>query len=294
MILSPENHEALYGEIIERFTGWATAEPAIQAAMIIGSRARTDHPADPWSDLDIVAFADDPPSLLEDTGWLARLGDPAITFVHGTPVGGWAERRVLFRNGCELDIPIVPASVLHGIAVAAPDEALGAILGDVVGRGYRVLVDRSGYLGLALAGLEGAALVPPDQAMLDATLADFWYHCVWTAKKLRRGETYTAHDCLDNHLRPLMMRLVRWDAEQRGGAWHGTRFMEEWLASDVAGLLPGTWARHTPGDVARALEQMMHVISVLAPRIGEQGGLVLHTREEEFARGLVREILPPA
>jgi aminoglycoside 6-adenylyltransferase len=35
-----------YDRITERFVEWARAEDAIRAAVVIGSRAREDHPAD--------------------------------------------------------------------------------------------------------------------------------------------------------------------------------------------------------------------------------------------------------
>ncbi len=295
MILSPSNHQALYGAIIDRFTSWVEGDPGIQAAIVIGSRARTDHPADPWSDLDIVTFADDPGRLLEDTSWLERLGEPAITFVHGTPIGGFAERRVLFRNGCDLDVPILSASLIGALTGDEPEASLTEVFGGVMARGYRILLDRSGKLQRSLAGISAPTPMPPTQASLDETLADFWYHCVWTAKKLRRGEIYTAHDCLDGYLRHLMMRLIRWNAEHHGGSWHGTRFMEEWLPPEVADVLPGTWALHTAGDIARAMERMMLVVSRLAPLIAADHGLTFGPDDEDVARGLIRDIVgqPP-
>jgi aminoglycoside 6-adenylyltransferase len=291
MILSPDKHEDLYGTIIDRFTTWATGQTGIQAAMIVGSRARTDHPADPWSDLDIVLFADDPSQLLEDTAWLHHLGDPAITFVHGTPVGGWAERRVLFRNGCDVDIPIMPAGVIDRLATPAPDDSPGEVFGGVVHRGYRILLDRSGGLEAALVGTSSPGMPdPPTQAMLDTTLAEFWYHCVWTVKKLQRGELYTAHDCLDGYLRYLMMRLVRWTAERRGDTWHSMRFMEEWAPQEVIDLLPQTWARHTRDEIQRAMERMMDIVSLLSERFGQEHGFVNRSGEETVARELVRQL----
>lgn len=293
MILSPSNHQALYDAIIDRFTSWAQGNSDVQAAIVIGSRARTDHPADPWSDLDIVTFADDPARLLEDRSWLERLGEPAITFVHGTPIGGFAERRVLFRNGCDLDIPILPASLIDTLTRDVPDASLTDVFGGVMARGYRILLDRSGKLEKSLAGMSSPMPTPPTQASFDETLADFWYHCVWTDKKLRRGEIYTAHDCLDGYLRHLMMRLVRWNADH-GRSWHGTRFMEEWLPTEVADLLPGTWALHTARDIARAMERMMLVVSRLAPRIAADHGLTYRPDAEDSARGLICDIVGQA
>ncbi len=46
-----------YADLIERFTRWAEAEEDVRAALILGSRARKDHPADEWSDLDVLVHA---------------------------------------------------------------------------------------------------------------------------------------------------------------------------------------------------------------------------------------------
>ena len=49
-----------YERLIERFVQWAQTDDNIRAAIVIGSRARVDHPADEWSDLDILILANDP------------------------------------------------------------------------------------------------------------------------------------------------------------------------------------------------------------------------------------------
>jgi len=51
-------------QIEQRFTAWAQTQPDIRAAMVVGSRARTDHPADEWSDLDILVITTRPERLL--------------------------------------------------------------------------------------------------------------------------------------------------------------------------------------------------------------------------------------
>jgi aminoglycoside 6-adenylyltransferase len=62
-----------------------------------------------------------------------------------------------------------------------------------LGRGYRLLVDQVG-LDERLRNLaeQGSAPGPPTQADFEQLTADFWYHALWVAKKLRRGEVYTA------------------------------------------------------------------------------------------------------
>jgi hypothetical protein len=43
-----------YNRLSENLVSWAQAQDDIGAAILIGSRARSDHPADEWSDLDVL------------------------------------------------------------------------------------------------------------------------------------------------------------------------------------------------------------------------------------------------
>src|SRR5262245_61357864 len=61
-------------QLIERFTAWGQGRPDIRAIAILGSQARTDRPADEWSDLDLLIVATDPRPYLAGGEWLAELG----------------------------------------------------------------------------------------------------------------------------------------------------------------------------------------------------------------------------
>lgn len=41
-----------YERLIEKLAAWVQTRLGVRAAMVLGSRARVDHPADEWSDLD--------------------------------------------------------------------------------------------------------------------------------------------------------------------------------------------------------------------------------------------------
>ena len=71
-----------YEQLIDRFVAWAQTQPDIRAAMILGSRARLDRPADQWSDLDLLIITADPERLLAHTDWLEHLGTPWLTLRH--------------------------------------------------------------------------------------------------------------------------------------------------------------------------------------------------------------------
>jgi aminoglycoside 6-adenylyltransferase len=63
-----------YLQLEQRFIDWARTQSAIQAVIVVGSRARLDHPADEWSDLDLVVFTQDASSYLNDAAWLETFG----------------------------------------------------------------------------------------------------------------------------------------------------------------------------------------------------------------------------
>src|SRR5947208_14355963 len=95
-------------ELLERFLLWAEQREDIRAALLVGSRARTDRPADAWSDLDIVLVTTDPERYAADGAWVAELGTPWLTFVEETAVGNERERRVLYEDSVDVDFAILP------------------------------------------------------------------------------------------------------------------------------------------------------------------------------------------
>jgi aminoglycoside 6-adenylyltransferase len=286
-------HVAAYEAIIERFTGWARAESTIEAAMIIGSRARFDHPADAWSDLDIVIFTADPRRILGESDWLTAIGPPVITYIEPTAVGSWQERRVLFEGALDVDFAAVPAELLAQLEDLVPEDALYEELASVIRRGYRILIDKESRLAPLLVRMATpveTVTSPPGQDELTETLNDFWYQCVWLTKKLRRGELIAAHECLRGHQHWLLMRLIRWHAERHGPAWHRSRFLEEWADPYVAEELPATWATHDTIDIQRALTSMMDLVAWLAHEIAATYNLRIPLGSEIAARRWITEL----
>ena len=43
--------------ILSKMVPWATARDDLRGIAVVGSRARSDHPADAWSDLDVLVMA---------------------------------------------------------------------------------------------------------------------------------------------------------------------------------------------------------------------------------------------
>jgi aminoglycoside 6-adenylyltransferase len=262
---------------------WAQAHEDVRALVLVGSLSRADTPADEWSDIDVVALVDDPARYLDDAGWVHELGRPLLTFVEPTALRDGFERRVLLEGG--VDVDVVP------VAAAGADERLEAA-GAVLRRGFAVLHDE---LGIAPRLAEAAARpvdpVPlPTPQQVDELCADLWYHGLWTAKKLARGELWTATECLDGHLRYRLLDLLRWRALLAGRApWHGVRFVEQW-AGEPAEALAATFGGYGEDEIRRALWGLLDLSERLERELRERLGLPEADRTE-VAR-LIADVQP--
>src|SRR5512139_1879043 len=92
-----------YARLEQHFAEWSLSQPSIAAVIVVGSRARSDHPADEWSDLDLVVFAGDTASYLHDPAWLNAFGTviAAISNSFGHNDREWI---ALYADGSKLDV----------------------------------------------------------------------------------------------------------------------------------------------------------------------------------------------
>lgn len=193
-------------QIMNNFVQWAQEESDIRTVLIIGSRSREDHPADQWADLDLLFVITDPYRFLTKTDWLDHLGVPWLTYAEDD--AGVLERRVLFEGG--VDVDFVPLS-LEQIEKMMGVDLLP--LEDVILPGIRVLLDKDGLAEVfhaARATLAEAPTrsIPPHATEVIAMVNNFWYHALWVAKKLRRGELWYAKWALDWRMKALLLHML--------------------------------------------------------------------------------------
>jgi aminoglycoside 6-adenylyltransferase len=309
---SPTTYDALEA----RVAAWIARQPDMRAALVLGSRARTDTPSDAYSDLDLLLLAEEPNRYLDDAGWVAEIGRLRVTFVEETATGSGRERRVLFDGGLDVDFSIFPVALFADLApalehiaasadiptAASEDERraleLAHALRDVTRRGIRILADKDGLLARALPLLDrlpaaDASPLPTTHDFAE-TANDFWYHAVWTAKKLRRGELWVAKSCCDSYMKALLLRVLAWHARAvRGVAdtWHGGRFVERWADPAALAALRDTYARYDAADVKLALFATMDLFRRLATETASALDCAYPSDADEYATALVREIL---
>ncbi len=273
---------------MERFRKWAGTRPDLCAAIVVGSRARSDHPADEWADLDLVMFVDDPAPYIDDARWVGNLGTPWLTFIEPTAVGDAHERRVLFEGGFDVDFALIPSSVLDPAAAGA----MTAAFAQVVRRGSRILLDPQGKLSAASPAPAGPPPSLPSEREVLEVVNDFWYHAVWTAKHLRRGELWWAKGGCDGHMKELLRQMMEWHARTVRApgedTWMRGRFLEEWADPRAQRALRVAFAHYDQADLWRALIATMDLFRWLARETMQGLGFSYPADGDRHATALVR------
>lgn len=280
-----------YADLERRVVAWARAESAIRGAVLDGSRIRTVHPADEWSDLDLIFFVTEREPYAAGPEWLSAIGTP-LTPVFERHSSGNVEWLVLFADGLKADFYFTLA--------AAP---LRQLLSDsplhfVLRRGYRVLIDRDdpSFEGHC----EPGAAVPaplPTSAEFAATLNELWLYAWRVARSLRRGALWVAKAECDGYLKRRMLRLLEWHALAIHGpeydTWHDGRFIEDWADPRALAVLPATFGAYSVADLWRALLATLDLCDRLAQEIAARREFVYpeetRTRVIELIRRMARD-----
>ncbi|UCE14322.1 MAG: aminoglycoside 6-adenylyltransferase [Candidatus Heimdallarchaeota archaeon] len=288
-----------FEQIIKNFVKWAKNVDDIRAAIIIGSRARKDHPADEWADLDILVITTNPSYYLSSAEWVQNVGIQMITFIEQTP-GGDLERRVLFEGMLDVDFAIIPKERILEIKKKIEESLeIRFALQDFFGRGIRILIDKDNILDQIqeiLTTFQTPSKPPPTEQEFYQVINDYLYHSVFTAKHLRRGEHWWAKMCLDCHMQRLLLEIIQWHALVSFGwnhdIWFRGRFLEEWADTRVVESLKMVFAHYNPVDIRRALLASMELFHLLVTEISLELRFSYSSENYHTIQNWIRDLLP--
>jgi aminoglycoside 6-adenylyltransferase len=238
----------VYSQLLKKFTTWAQSQEDIKAAILVGSRARAGHPADEWSDLDLMIFSDRPEPYLARTDWISAIGEVWIALASHTSAND-PEYLVTFAGGYNVDFVFNAYSGLEGAVRAG-------IIPDGHWRGARVLVDKTGLAAKTIPASFKAPTQPlPNQAEFMWVVNAFFYTAFYMAKMLRRGDLVMVKQ-RDADLKRALIQMLEWHARSANpglDTWHMGRNMQEWAAPSAWEAFQKTYAHFDEGDSWQAL-----------------------------------------
>jgi aminoglycoside 6-adenylyltransferase len=296
--------------LIERFLAFARTRPDIRAAVVVGSHARTDHPADEWADLDLLVFTTDPERYLSSGDWTSEVGSVWSRCRHHR-IANEKEWLVVFEGGVDVDFVFssytrlqwgLPAlgllrrfpRLLALLPTSAREQLEGTIsLGArVFGRGTRVLLDPTGLVGRMQRALGAPPSVPmPTEDEFLGLVHHLLCLAMKIAKKVRRGELYVARaSCEFAHV-TTVLPMIEWHARATRGwdyeTWHDGRFLEEWADPRVVAALPEVFPRYAADDVPRALLATLDLFHWTAAEVAGRLGYAYPTLADERIRAWI-------
>lgn len=247
--------------MLENISAWGASCQDIMGLALVGSSARLDHPADEWSDIDLVVITHHPDQYLETSEWSNVIGKPWISTFETDPAGKIVEQRILFCNGIDVDFIVIS----HEKETAFQDEPLASIMK----RGMRILIDKIGvFPAFAYSADDTQDYSGPTPGEFTALVNDFWFHAVWTAKKIKRGELWTAKSCCDVYMKHLLLKMIEWYTHAFGvteqNTWYNGRFIEQWAPEIVLKSLPDIFAHYDEKDIWKALRKTMQLFDTIA------------------------------
>jgi len=254
-------------------------DSGILALIVIGSRARDT--ADEYADLDVIVVTASPRDYLDSDDWLENIGPFQISFLEESFLGSKA-RRTLFDDCMDADLIILNPEQAKGI-----QEIPG-----LFARGYRVIKDEAG-ISAGLREINAEESIIMTEGKFQNLANDFWFHSIWAAKKLLRGDLFTAKYCIDVYMKRLLLTLIEARAQLNGcgDTWYNGRFIEQWADQWVLERLSAAYTTYNVEDIARALLVNMDFFADMAAEIAHKRDCAYPKNAETRAYQTVRKLL---
>ncbi len=274
---------------------WASAREDVRAVVLIGSRARSDHPPDRWSDLDAIVFVDDWRPYMEAGAWQTALEATfpnPVWFAAFDPIDDETpEYEYVLAGGLKADLTFCNNRLPEGKQATLTEMVDCCPLRFVFERGARILLDKTGSSPFPLPA--PSPDLQPDQRAFDNRIACYLNELVRAVKLAGRGELWRSARAINEELHPNLLALLEWHARAQhvpGSLnWAYGRFLEEWASPRALAALPETYTDSTVTATYRAVQASLDLLAWLGPETASLLGLRYPTEMTQAAAGWLLE-----
>jgi aminoglycoside 6-adenylyltransferase len=296
-LLTMETAILNYDQIELAFAEWASSQPEVRAVVVFGSRARTEHPASEWSDLDLMIVLNQPGELSARTDWLASIGEVQFIAREAFIRSDWIPLVVVFSGMCKVDIvfTLIPAGCylldnLSLILAASPYP-------HVFSKSLKVLYDRYPSDGgfVLPSDLDYSPRLPTREEFTnDVNL--FWARAIHTAILIWSGERWRACSQLQVELKGSLLTFLERQARLYYGAehkiWPRGCYMDDWANPRAVAELPGCYAIDPSEEPWNALQATCDLFHWLAVDIAERLNFSYPEASEIYSREWINSVNP--
>lgn len=274
-------------EMYDLILGFAKENPLIRAVYLNGSRANPKAPRDRFQDFDIVYAVKEVAPFLKDKSWISRFGkmavmqepDDSVLFPSSNDPNQRYAFLMQFADGNRIDLTFLRADLAPK---ACQEDSLTVIL-----------LDKDGILPKIPDSSDRDYWVKkPCQEEFWACCNEFWWVSPYAAKGLYRHETLYALDCLNSYIRPMLLKMLCWQAGIAGdfqiSAGKSGKYLDRYLPKETYGSFLKTYPAAEEQAIWDALHETMNLFSKTARLVGEHFGFSYRTEEEEGVRNLLR------
>lgn len=276
-------------EMISLILDFARENDRIRAVYLNGSRVNPNVKPDIFQDYDIVYVVTDTKPFISDKTWLSRFGEicvmqepdaTSLPYGKSNPEERYAYL-MQFEDGNRIDLTI------QSVAVARE-----AYLSDSL---TRPLLDKDGLLPEIPAPSDADYRIrKPTLGEYLSCCNEFWWVSPYVAKGLWRGEILFALWHLEACIRPMLQRMLTWEAGIRHdfsvSAGKCGKYLGHYLPADKWNRFLTTYPVADTDAVWQALSDAADLLGETARTVGEAFGYAYNTDEETRTRAFLRDV----
>ncbi|ANS73928.1 aminoglycoside adenylyltransferase [Paenibacillus yonginensis] len=252
--------------MMELILGIAGRDERVRAAALNGSRSNPAAPKDIFQDYDVVYLVTEVQSFIQDPGWIDAFGEriisqcPELMTLVPPEANGRFVYLMLLADGNRIDLRLIPV-----------EQAEAYLLEDKL---TVVLLDKDNRLPeLAMPSDEDYRVQPPTAELFADCCNEFWWVSTYVAKGLWRREILYAQDHLNAHVRPMLLKMLNWQAGIRTdfsvNTGKSSKYLQAYLPESDWEQLLDTYAGAHEEDVWEALFAMTELFRSTAKQVAE-------------------------
>jgi aminoglycoside 6-adenylyltransferase len=252
-----------YDDIMEKLVAYANKSELIQVMLLFGSRARVKNVADKYSDYDIIFLVKDVDYFLNTDQWLNQIEKCYISFQEPTAAYG-QERRVFFSDAMDMDFLFYDVKEYERLASDTTIQSFCF-------RGYKMLVDKIDFKTAIERNksFEDIRTIFSEKEFINLANT-FWFHSIWSVKKILRGEIWAAKSCVDGYMKDLLRQMLEGHTKavhsKDFDVWHDGRFLDNWVDENIKIQLKTAYGMYDAMDILRAMNNTMRIFSVVSSK----------------------------